>query len=138
MNLPQAMQLLSLFMPLNQSAAITSLFKGEEGPHFEKLVTDIADRINAMPVTYQQDGKGDAAIAHLHFFLGGNDWWITEKDMEGDGCQQAFGFACLNGNVEHAEFGYISIKDLVKNNVELDLYFEPTSMGEIRRILKDR
>lgn len=66
-----------------------------------------------MPKTYEQDGKGDQATAHLHYFLNGSDWYITEKDMDG-GIQQAYGYAILNGDDECAEVGYISIEELTR------------------------
>ena len=46
---------------------------------------------------------------HLHYFRAGSDWYITEKDMEGAGTRQAFGYAVLNGDTQNAELGYIDI-----------------------------
>lgn len=43
---------------------------------------------------YEQDGKGEEAIVTLHYFRGGMDWFITEKDMEPEQ-HQAFGLADL-------------------------------------------
>jgi hypothetical protein len=37
-----------------------------------------------MPQTGETDGQGDKAVAHLHYFMGQFDFWITERDI-GDG-----------------------------------------------------
>ena len=92
---------------------------------------DLANQIEAMPKTYEQDGRGDEAIAHLHYFNGGSDWYITEKDING-GVLQAYGYAILNGDDEMAESGYISIEELTRNGVELDLHFTPCRLAEIK------
>ena len=55
----------------------------EEYAFFEEKVNEYANRIKTMPVTYKQDGLGDDAIVYLHYFVGGADWYITEKDKSG-------------------------------------------------------
>lgn len=136
MNLKQAGQIFSLWVAQGQNRAIVDALAGEEGEYFKEKIIKVATVIDTMPVTYEQDGKGDDAIVHLHYFSAGSDWWITEKDMTGDGRQQAFGFACLDGMVHFAEFGYISIAELVENGVSLDLYWEPVTIGSVRRALE--
>ena len=87
--------------------------------------------INEMPSTYGQDGLGKSSIAFLHYFSSGSDWYITEKDMEGNANEpdyqiQAYGYSILNGDKENAEFGYINIQELKKiGRVEIDLYWNP-------------
>ncbi|MBL0011067.1 MAG: DUF2958 domain-containing protein [Nitrosomonas sp.] len=81
-----------------------------------------------MPKTYGQDGMGDKAIAYLHYFSGGSDWYITEKDME-DEQLQAFGLANLG---QGGELGYISIQELIDAGVEIDLYWTPKTIGQIK------
>ena len=85
--------------------------------------------IGGMPKTYDQDGMGDAAVAHLHYFRGAADWYITEKDMEGKGTEQAFGLADLGYG---GELGYISIDELISAGVELDFHFAPKTVGQIK------
>lgn len=63
---------------------------------------------------------------------GGSDWYITEKDMAG-GVAQAYGLAILNGDLEMAEMGYISIAELTRCGVEIDLYFKPCTLGQIKK-----
>jgi len=50
----------------------------------------------------------------LHFFLAGSDWFIAEYDGE----DTFFGFVCLNGMKEFAEWGYISFNELKELEVE--------------------
>ena len=94
---------------------------------------EYGERIKAMPKTYEQDGLGDQAVAYLHYFSPAVDWYITEKDAETPeepGQHQAFGLADLGHG---AELGYISIVELLENDVELDLYFKPCKLAEIRK-----
>lgn len=102
----------------------------EEADFFLGKLIDLAQQIDTMPKTYEQDGKGDQATAYLHYFLNGSDWYITEKDVDG-GIQQAFGYAILNGDEEMAELGYISIEELTQCGVELDLHFTPCTLAEL-------
>lgn len=119
------------FIPKIQLATMLKLERGEEGQFFRDKVKDLADQIASMPATYGQDGKGDQAVAHLHYFSSGADWYITEKDMDG-GVDQAFGLADLG---DGGELGYISIRELTAlAGVELDLHWSPKTLGEIRGV----
>ena len=91
-----------------------------------------------MPKTYESDGQGDDVTVMLHYFINGSDWWITERDVILDDQVQAFGYVCLNGDIDCAELGYISITELINNNVELDLYFEPTTLREVKKKLFEK
>ena len=109
--------------------------RSEEREFFRAKVCELAATVAAMPHTYQNqtDGQGDAAIAHLHYFAGGQaSWYITEKDANQDGAGQvqAFGLADLFG--DGGEVGYISIVELLGAAAELDLYWRPKSLAEIR------
>ena len=97
------------------------------------MFIDLEKLIASAPVTYEQDGKGDDAIVYLHYFFGGCDWYITEKDVDG-GVQQAFGYAVLFGDKENAELGYICITEIIQCGAELDLYFTPCPLAEIKLI----
>jgi hypothetical protein len=115
-----------------QFTTMVSLMCGEEGEWYREKFLEMAARINTMPKTYEQDGKGEDAIAYLHYFYGNADWYIIEKDAE-DEQHQAFGYADLGYG---GEMGYISIEELIENGVELDLHFEPKTMGEIIKAME--
>lgn len=122
---------LKLLTTPEQYEVITDAMTGEEGDHFIELIDRIHATWRAMPKTYETDAQGRAALARLHYFTGGCDWWIVEKDTNPDGAGQvqAFGIADLGMG---RELGYISISELLENGAELDLYFtEPKTIGEL-------
>ena len=47
-------------------------------------------------------------LIHLHFFIGGCDWFIAEFD----GKDLFWGFAILNNDYQMAEWGYVSFSEL--------------------------
>ena len=59
-------------------------------------------------------------LVYLHFFIAGCDWFICEFDQE----DTFFGFCILNNDLEMAEWGYVSFKELkaikVKDWLEID------------------
>ncbi len=77
-------------------------------------------------------------LIHLHFFIGGCDWYIAEYDGE----DTFFGFAILNQDYQMAEWGYISFVELKEINVygrleiDHDLYWSVKAAGEIEKIGK--
>ena len=127
---PHELDTLKLLTTPQQFEVITDAMLGEEGDHFIELIDRIHAMWQAMPKTYETDGQGCAALAQLHYFTGGCDWWIVEKDADPDhaGQVQAFGVADLGMG---PEAGYISIPELLENGAELDLYFTPKRMGEL-------
>jgi hypothetical protein len=127
---PHELDTLKLLTTPQQFEVITDAMLGEEGDHFIELIDRIHAMWQAMPKTYETDGQGCAALAQLHYFTSGCDWWIVEKDADPDhaGQVQAFGVADLGMG---PEAGYISITELLENGAELDLYFTPKRLGEL-------
>lgn len=76
---------------------------------------------------------------YIHYFIPAAmlpfDWWIAELDPE-EGL--AFGYACLHGDTQNAEWGYISLIELegimMRGNppalVERDLEFKPVKWAD--------
>lgn len=136
-----AKSVLKPFLSTSQYQSMLELCKGEEGDFFESKFEEMADRISAMPKTYDTQNIADPIVS-LHYFMGGSDWYIIEKDVE-DGVSQAFGYAILNGDLMCAELGYISIAELVEFNigfqrVELDLHFVPIPLSEVKNLVERR
>ena len=125
-----ALKKISPFLSGVQRKVTAAGMKGKEGQFFIDKAIELADRIDKMPKSYEQDGKGNDAIVYLHYFKGGADWYITEKDMQGEGTEQAFGLADLFN--DGGELGYISIAELAANGVELDYHFDPKTLGSVR------
>ena len=125
----KAVNALRGFVPSHQLGLIGSFCRGEEGDFFRGKLVEYAKRVVLMPKTYEQEGLGDDAVAHLHYFSGGCDWYITEKDMEGEQ-HQAFGLADLGYG---SELGYISLVELCASKaVELDIHWTPKTIGRIK------
>ena len=71
--------------------------------------------LKKIPRLYKTDQvEAEEKLIYLHFFVAGSDWFITEYDGE----DTFFGFACLNGMKEFAEWGSISFKELKDLRVE--------------------
>lgn len=119
-----------------QRNALHQMLRGEEGDFFRIKLTELKNTIDKMPKTYETEAiDGKDKIVHLHYFTGPIDAWVVEKDM-GDGSGdllqlQAYGKQCLTGDKSDAEWGYISIQELIDNDVEIDLYWTPKPMGEV-------
>jgi hypothetical protein len=122
------------FMPSAERVSLAWALRGEERFAMADVVLNAVKQIDGCPVTYQQSEVADP-IVHLHYFRGGVDAWITEKDIEwpGEGdYDQSFGFVCLTGDPTDAELGYTSIKEMIESGVELDLYWTPKPLSEVK------
>ena len=136
-----AMKALHGFIGESQRSCLADAMRGEEKQFFFDKLCELADRVAKMPETYQTEGHGDDAIVHLHYFAcGACNWYITEKD-KGTGEEraagaveqhQATGWADL-GDPMNAEFGYISIVEILAAGGELDLYFTPKTLKECKK-----
>lgn len=105
--------------------------QGEEGEWFRNAFVELAAIIAEIPETYEQDGKGDQAKIHLHYFRGGCDWYITELDCDSDeGHIQAFGLANLGFG---PELGYLSIPELLAAGAELDLHWTVQPIADVAK-----
>ena len=85
--------------------------------------------LSSMPAFYTTESVSlKEKMIHMHFFIGGCDWYAVEYDPE---TQIFFGFAILNNDLEMAEWGYISFEELVTLKVSFlevdrDLHFSLT------------
>lgn len=94
-----------------------------------------ADLNRIPPIYAQENTPTDEQIVHLHYFLGGNDWWITEYDPA---TGEAFGWARVGGN-DRPELGYLNLPELatvvahtLPPWVERDLAWTPKPWKEAR------
>lgn len=124
------------FVGQDQMQCLRDACKGEEGEYFKQIVLKLKSHIVCMPKTYETDGQGDDVVVMLHYFRGGSDWWVIERDVKLNEQIQAFGYVCLNGDVDNAELGYINIEELIRYGVEVDLYFEPVTLREVKEKLQ--
>ena len=94
-------------------------------------------RLKKIPRLYEtEDLPAQDKLIHLHFFIGGCDWYIAEYDGE----DLFFGYAILNNDHEMAEWGYVSLQELksikVRPGFEVDndLFWQVKKASEIPRI----
>ncbi len=88
------------------------------------------ERLSKIPRLYETENISlKQKMVHLHFFIGGCDWYICEND--GD---IFFGFAILNNDYQMAEWGYISFSELksIKVNGWLEIDCECEDFWKIR------
>ena len=77
--------------------------------------TPTKSALTKIPRLYEtEDVPAKDKIIWMHFFLGGSDWFICEFDGE----DTFFGFVCLNGWTDCAEWGYISFRELKELKVK--------------------
>lgn len=78
----------------------------------------------------------DDKLVHLHYFVGGCDWYVMEVDRER---RLAFGWVDL-GDPQNAELGYFDLEELRRLMVtphgyplvvERDLHWTPRPFGDI-------
>lgn len=121
------------FMNYSQRSALGEMSYNRDRAERQALyqmLEEQAEIIEKMPETYQTDGQGDEAIASLHYFRGGMDWYIIERDMMPEQLQ-AYGLA----NLGHGgELGYINIEEITKHGAELDLHWVPKTIKEIKKV----
>lgn len=96
-------------------------------------VTHRLARPDQAPALYSQDGKGLQAEVFAHYFLGGSDWLVSEYDPEED---LAFGWACINGDRQMAELGYVSLAELESVGVPLRVRDLATGREMVSRTLQ--
>ena len=76
-------------------------------------------------------------VIHMHFFLGGCDWYVAEYGPEE---RIFFNYAILNSDFQNAEWGYTSFDELrelrTRQGFEVDreLYWRPKRAIEIDKI----
>lgn len=87
----------------------------------------LAEEVMETPALYSQDGLGNDAIVHIHYFSGGSDWFITEMNLDE---ALFFGYVVLNGDLVNSEFGYTSIDEITSTDIELDFHFTKMTVKE--------
>lgn len=90
------------------------------------------ERLARIPRLYEtEDIPLKDKLIHLHFFIGGCDWYIAEFN----GKDTFFGFAVLNNDYEMAEWGYVSFSEVqaIRINGWLEVDCETEESWRIRK-----
>jgi hypothetical protein len=94
------------------------------------------DELAKLPKLYETESTPlKDKMIHMHFFMGGCDWYIAEFDGE----DLFFGFVILNDDLHNAEWGYSSLAEMDAINIDgfeidRDLHWQPTPARMIERI----
>lgn len=95
------------------------------------------EELAVLPPMYSgEDVPLEEKVIHMHFFIGGCDWFAAEYDPED---QIFFGFAVLNGDLEMAEWGNFSLEELSDLRVKFlevdrDLHWEKRKAKDVELI----
>jgi polysaccharide deacetylase 2 family uncharacterized protein YibQ len=122
----EAFKTVNKFIGSRQLKAMADGIRSEESQYFLDKTCEMAEIIKNMPKSYETEGQGKEAIAILHYFTGSWDWYITEKDKEEEQLQS---FGLVSGFEK--EYGYISIKEIIRANAELDLHWTTKKLKDI-------
>jgi len=132
----EALSAIKHFLSREQAQVMRTLMDGEEGPYFQAKAREMAGIILGMPKTHETANNPDPVV-YLHYFNGGSDWYVFERDMYEEQLQ-TYCYACLNGWYDCAEVGLVSIEELCENGVELDLHWSPRPLSAIKEELRER
>lgn len=89
---------------------------------------------NKIPALYAQDGKGNKAIVHVKYFVGGWTWLATEYNPA-DGTMFGMVFSPMEPD---GELGYFNINELATIKVqgvfpvERDINWKPITLEECK------
>ncbi len=85
-----------------------------------------AKELKQIPKLYDsEDVTAKDKMIYMHFFLANSDWFVAEFD----GDDIFFGFACLNGWTDCAEWGYISFRELKELKVKASISINGKKAG---------
>lgn len=90
------------------------------------------ERLNKVPRLYETENVSlKEKLVHLHFFIGGCDWYICETDSK----DIMWGFCILNNDYEMAEWGYVSLSELqsIKTDGWLEIDCELEEIWEVKK-----
>jgi hypothetical protein len=126
------------FIGWGQVDALSRLYRSKERGAAVEIVERLRKVIEEMPETRGTEGiETPDKIVYLHYFTGGSNWYVVEKDIGAEGEKepikqyQAYGYVILNQDEQNAEWGYVDIETLKKSNVELDFHWDPKPFSEV-------
>ena len=129
---PQELSLVKSVLPLIQYVSTLRYAQNEERDFFIGKIKEIAESVKNAPEIGTTDGMKEHRIILRYSQSSGTETLVTEIGKDGE----AFGFQCLNGDLQNAEWGYINLNE-VKNirGMEVD-YHLPYGMSVERWLYK--
>lgn len=116
---PDELDIIKSILPKAQYVTTLQLTRGEEGDFYKQKIKDLAAAVKNAPKMYSTEGKEQHPIVMKYFHPTGTVNLVSEIGEDGE----AFGYQCINGDWELAEWGYIDLNE-VKNipGMEVDYY----------------
>ena len=121
---PDELSIAKAVLPTTQYVSTLRYSQGEEGNFFKQKIKDVAAAVSKAPKIGGTDGMEQHKIVLRYFHPTGTETLVTEIGKDGE----AYGFQCLKGDYEMAEWGSIDLEE-VKNirGMEID-YHVPAGM----------
>jgi len=116
------------FIPKLELEVLKDNLESEEALFFEEKLKELVEIYEKIP-NIKRSGKSDVAdkTVYLHYFGGNYDAYILEINR-----RTGEAFALVDW--WECELGYVSIEEIInQNRIELDLYFEPQKLSEIKK-----
>ena len=131
---PEELSAAKQMLPTAQYVTTLRFSQGEEGDFFKRQIKDIAAAVKNAPKIGETDGMEQHPIVFRYFHPTGTETLVTEIGEDGE----AYGFQCLNGDYEMAEWGYLNL-DEIKNipSMEMD-YHVPEGMTVERWLYQEK
>ena len=118
---PEELSLAKSVLPTSQYVSTLRFSQGEEGNFFKQKLKEIAEVVNKAPKLYETDGAEQHPIVLRYFHPTGTETLVTEIGEDGE----AYGFQCLNGDYEMAEWGYLDLNEIKSiRMMEIDYHVE--------------
>lgn len=108
-----------MMIPPEQYKLTLKLTQGDDGEFFKQKIREIARAVMDAPGIGDTDEMEQHPIVLRYFHPAGIETLVTEIGNDGE----AFGFQCLNGDYELAEWGYIDLNEIRSiDGVEVDYH----------------
>ena len=118
---PKELSIAKSVLPTAQYVTTLRYSQGEEGDFFKQKIKDIAKAVENAPKIGGTDGMEQHQIVARYFNPAGTETLVTEIGKDGE----AYGFQCLNGDYEMAEWGYIDLNEIKGSPfMEMDYHVE--------------
>lgn len=124
---------LNHFIGSSQRLILSCALRRTEGAYFRRVIDDLSHRIAQMPRVGANAPICDpnSETVHLHYFMGSRHWYVLARDAS-HAQERAYG-VCRWGSEEPEAAGYFPLNVLLSAGAELDMYFEPTPLAELKR-----
>jgi hypothetical protein len=91
------------------------------------------EQLAKIPKLYETEGVPlREKLIWLHFFIGGCDWYVVEYDGE----DLFWGYAILNGDLEMAEWDYISLVELKQTKIPPGFEIDCETCWQVKKAIE--